>query len=252
LVLKGFYKTRNPDVIALCDELIGIRRWLCRLENRHPCCFSCTQRSNLITGLFQHICWRAHEGQPVRFSLPGQICVFGEEAIARINCVNARFQSNIYDAVHIQIRPHWMAFVANPVRFISFLPVNRVTVLIREDRYGLCTEFVTRAECTDSDLASVGNQNFLKHSFPTVAFGRVSLSISQGTSMILVLSRLATDAQVCPTISFVYTLNTCDTTHVEGLCKNYVRHRDEHRKQPIHLLECVIDQIFYFITKVQS
>jgi len=41
----------------------------------------------------------------------------------------------------------------------------------------------------------------------------------------VLLSRVATGAQIGPKIAVLYTLNICDTTHVLSLCKKYVLER---------------------------
>jgi hypothetical protein len=59
-----------------------------------------------------------------------------------------------------------MTLLANQIRLISLLPVDRVAILMREDRYGLGAEFVASAEGPDRDFAAISHQNLGKHASP--------------------------------------------------------------------------------------
>jgi hypothetical protein len=52
-----------------------------------------------------------------------------------------------------------MPGLADLEALVCFQPVQRVTVLPREDRDRLGTEFDSRSEGTHSDLATVGDQD---------------------------------------------------------------------------------------------
>src|SRR5699024_3139951 len=74
-----------------------------------------------------------------------------------------------YDAIDIKICPDRVTFLSDPICFICLLAMNRVSIFIREDSDGFCSEFVACAERTDSNLAAIGNQNFFKHWCVSVA-----------------------------------------------------------------------------------
>ena len=61
------------------------------------------------------------------------------------------------------------------VRLVGLEPVQRVAVLVREDRHGTDPEFVRGPEGPDGDFAAIGDQNLAEHQgrLPGSAYGQV-------------------------------------------------------------------------------
>src|SRR5699024_12665002 len=95
--------------------------------------------------------------------------IFSKETITWVDGLSPCFQSNVNDTIYIKIGPDRLTFLSDPICFICLLAMNRVSIFIREDSDGFCSECVACAERTDSNLAAIGNQNFFKHWCVSVA-----------------------------------------------------------------------------------
>ncbi len=121
---------------------------------------------DLVAGQLQHLRRRADERDACVFGGPGQVRVLGQESVARVDCVGTRLFGDTDDFVHVEVGTDRMALLADQVRLISLLAVDRVTILVREHRYSLGAQLVAGAEGADRDFAAVSHQNLGKHASP--------------------------------------------------------------------------------------
>ena len=92
-----------------------------------------------------------------------QIRALGEEAVAGIDRVRAGELRDADDLVDVQVRSDRMPALADQVRLVGLLPMQRVAVLPGVDRDGPGSELEGRAERPDGDLPTVGDQDLVEH-----------------------------------------------------------------------------------------
>ncbi len=93
----------------------------------------------------------------------GQVRVFRQEAVARIDRVGAGLLGDADDFVDRKIRPDGVALLADLVRLVGLEPVQGVAILIRIDRDRRDAHLVGRPERANRDLAAVRYQDLRNH-----------------------------------------------------------------------------------------
>ena len=92
-----------------------------------------------------------------------EICVFGEEAVPRMNGVNAVTRCHLDDGRNIQIRADRLTAGrrANQERLVCFEPMQRKPVFVAVDRDGLKPQLGGGAKNADRDFGSIGDEELL-------------------------------------------------------------------------------------------
>ena len=106
----------------------------------------------------------ADEGQPRRFAGLSEICVLGQEPVARVDRVGAACRGDLEDAVAVQVALRGFGR-ADEMGLIRVANVSREPVDRGVDRHGGNFEIVEGAHDPEGDLAPVGDQNFRKHRY---------------------------------------------------------------------------------------
>ena len=65
------------------------------------------------------------------------------------------------DLLDVQVRPDRFVRVADQIGFVRLEAVERVPVIMRVHRHRADTQFMARAEDTDRDLATIGDEELL-------------------------------------------------------------------------------------------
>lgn len=101
---------------------------------------------------------------PGLFYLPCELGVLGEEAIARVNHVDAMLQSNLDDFVAGEVSSdrRILSSLSDNISLVGLLSVHAETVLVAEDGHSLKGQLVGGTEDPDWDLSTVGDENLLQ------------------------------------------------------------------------------------------
>ncbi len=96
----------------------------------------------------------------------GEVGVLRQEAVAGVDRVGAGLPRHADDLRHVEVGPDRVPALPDQVGLVRLEAVQRVAVLVRVDSDGAGTEFERRAEGTDRDLATVGDQDLAEHAGP--------------------------------------------------------------------------------------
>lgn len=156
----------ESDLVGCRNEFVKILGGLARLQDGHTGLAGGFQCCDLVAGQFQDLGGRAHEGDARSFGRSREIRVLRKEAIAGVDGVCPGFLGDADNLLDVQVGADGVTHLADQVSFVGFLTVDRVTVLVRKDGYGLGAQFITSAKRPDRDFAAIGHQNFRKHTSP--------------------------------------------------------------------------------------
>ena len=98
---------------------------------------------------------------PARCAGPGEVRVFREKAVARMDRVDALFLGEPDDALDVEVGRHRALARPDQVRLIGLVTVQAEPVLLRVDRDRAQVELRAGPENPDGDLAAVGGHQFL-------------------------------------------------------------------------------------------
>ena len=159
----GLHEDGEPDALRLRQQLLGVRRGLRGGQGRDPRPLRRLQRRDLVAGQLQDLGPRADEGDALARGGTGQVRVLREEPVAGVDRVRPGLLGHPDDLLDVEIGPHGVALLPDPVRLVGLLPVDRVAVLVREHRHRLGAQLVGGTESTDRDLAAIGHQDLGEH-----------------------------------------------------------------------------------------
>ncbi len=94
------------------------------------------------------------------FASFGEVGIFREKSVARMNHVHTLFFGERYDARNVEIRAHGAFAFADHVGFISLETMDGQTIFRRIDCDRAETQFGRRAKDADGDFAAVSDQQF--------------------------------------------------------------------------------------------
>ena len=134
--------------------------WQCagRRHHRHPGLLGQLAGRDLVAQPAHHLAVRADEGDPGGCAGIGEIGVLGQEAIARVNRIDARLLRDADDVVDVEIGLDRFLAGADQIGFVRLEAVQREAILVGKDRDGADPQFGGGAQHTDGDFTTVGNQ----------------------------------------------------------------------------------------------
>ena len=118
--------------------------------------------TRLITGQIEYFRGGADKNKSIFRALASKLSIFRQEAITRVDSVRVRFLGCPQDLINIQVSLDRRALGTNTVGLGCMAAVERIAVFTRVDCNGFCTDLVCSTECANCDLATVGDQDFLK------------------------------------------------------------------------------------------
>ena len=154
---------READLLRAGHQLVQVGRRRRGLQGRDARGPGRLQRPDLVAGQLQHVGRRPDEGDAGVVAGPGQIGVLAQEAVAGIDRVSAGLPGGPDDLGDVEIGADRVPALADQVGLVGLDPVDRVAVLVREDRDRLRTQLVGGAERPDGDLTPVGDQDLGEH-----------------------------------------------------------------------------------------
>ena len=105
---------------------------------------------------------RADESDAVGRAGLGQLRVFAQEAIARMNRIGLGLARDADHLVDAEIGLHRLEPAAHQVAFVRLEAMQGEAVLVGIERHGADAELAGRAQHADGDLAAVGDQQFVE------------------------------------------------------------------------------------------
>src|SRR5690606_15168355 len=124
----------------------------------------CLARLGLVAHAVDHFRRGADENNAALLADTRDVGIFGEEAVARMECVATGLDRQIDDAVCVQIASQ--RIVSDLIRLIGAFHMQRVTIGLCVDRHRANAHLGAGAHDAHRDLASVGYQNLLNHGDP--------------------------------------------------------------------------------------
>ncbi|MPM28182.1 hypothetical protein SDC9_74701 [bioreactor metagenome] len=154
---------READHVRLGGEVVQVGRRLGGLQGGDPGAAGRVDGVLLVAGHLQGLLGGADEGDAVRGAGLGEVRVLREEAVARVDRVGLGLLGRPDDLLDVEVGADRVALLADHVGLVRLDPVHRIAVLVREHGDGPRPEFDRGAERTDSDFATVGDQDLLEH-----------------------------------------------------------------------------------------
>ena len=159
----GLHEDREADLVRLGDErvdVVGCRRGAQHGDARRD---GVLLGGDLVARHLEHPRGRADEGDAVLRGARGELRILGEKAVARVDGVGAGGQRDADDLVDVEVGADRMTLLADLVRFVRLLPVERTPVLPGEHRDGARSQLEGRPECANGDLTAVRDQDLAEH-----------------------------------------------------------------------------------------
>ena len=98
------------------------------------------------------------EDDPLTLTGTGEIRVLGQKPVAGVDSVHLILPGQRDDPLDVEVGPNRLVRVADQIRLFRLEAVKRVSVLVRIDRHRTDAQFVGRAEDTNRDLATIGDE----------------------------------------------------------------------------------------------
>ncbi len=159
----GLDEQRVVELIGRRHQLIGIARRRNAPQHRDTGSLGRRDGRRLVAGELEDRLVRTDERDPGIGTCLGQIGIFAQESVARIDRIGAGLLRSGHDDPGIQIGAYGVAELADLIGLIGPHPVLRAPVLIREDRNGSRPQLMGGAEGADRDFAAIGDKDFLEH-----------------------------------------------------------------------------------------
>ena len=163
---NGLGEDREADLVRGGDQFVQVLRGLAGLEHGNTGLAGGLEGGDLVARKFQDLRRRADERDAGLLGGPRQARVLGEEAVAGVDGVCSGLLGDPHYLVNVEIRPDRVPLLADQIRLVGLLAVNRVAVLVGKHSDGLGTQLVARAESANRDFAAIGHQNLRKHTSP--------------------------------------------------------------------------------------
>ncbi len=158
----GFQHHRIADFIRQRARFLDVFQVVVRAgRDRDARCDHRVARLDFVAHLADHLRRGADETDAAARADGRQIGVFGQKAIARMQCVATGGGRQIDQRVRVEIAQN--RILADVISLVGLLHMERVAVGVGVDGDRLDAELGAGAHDADGDLAPVGDQYFLEH-----------------------------------------------------------------------------------------
>ena len=127
-------------------------------EDRHTNSLGDVAGGDLVAKLFQQLGPGTNKDDVVGDTSVGQLRIFRQESVARMNRVDFSFFGERDDRVDVEIRANRLAGLPDGVGFVRFEPMQGKAVFVRVDPDGANAQLVPGPEHPDRDFTAIGNQ----------------------------------------------------------------------------------------------
>ena len=134
-------------------------------DDRHAAFHGDLLGRELVAHLAEHVARRPDERDAGLFTGAGKVRVFGQEAVARMDGVDAAALGQVDDLGDVEIRTQRALVFTDEIRLVGAGAEQTQFVFLGVHGHGVDTEVIARAEDTHRDLAAVGGKDLVENLF---------------------------------------------------------------------------------------
>ena len=156
----------EAEADGLLERLLPVAQGLGAAgDDRHAALHGDLLGRELVAHLAEHVARGADERDAGFFAGAGEVRVFGQEAVARVDGIDAAALGQVDDLGDVEIRAQGALVLADEVGLIGTGAEHAQFVFLGVHGHGVDAEVVARAEDTHRDLAAVGGKDLVENSF---------------------------------------------------------------------------------------
>jgi hypothetical protein len=125
-------------------------------------------RLDLVPGKRKDLARGTDEGKAGLLACCRELRALGEEAVARVDRIGPDLYGLGHQRLDVQVSPHRMPRLTDPVRLVGLLPVQRVPVLRRVDRDGADTQLVSGPKARIAISPRLATRTFFSTAAPFI------------------------------------------------------------------------------------
>ena len=154
---------RPPELVTECTNLIGALSELsCAWNDRSTTTLGRDTRRHLVTHLIDRFRRRSDPCHTHSGDRPSEVSILREEAVARVNCVCATFGDSGKDRLSVEVTFR-CRLTAESVSLVGETHMKCISVEFGVHRYRLDTHLSGSTNNTNSNFASVGDEDLFEH-----------------------------------------------------------------------------------------
>ena len=134
-------------------------------DDRHAALHGDLLGRELVAHLAEHVARGADERDAGRFAGAGKVRILGQEAVARVDGVDAAALGQIDDLGNVEIRTQRALVLADEICLVGTGAEHAQFVFLGVHGHGVDAEVIARAEDTHRDLAAVGSKDLVENFF---------------------------------------------------------------------------------------
>ena len=150
------------DALGLGRRLLGAFEQIAARHDGHARGGSRSARGILVAHTVDDLGRGADKRQTVLVAIAHKARLFGEKAVAGMDCLCARLNSTSEHGIVVEVALG-KTRTADAIRLVGKLHVQRVRIGRGVDGDGLDAHIAARADNTDRDLAAIGDEHFVEH-----------------------------------------------------------------------------------------
>ena len=156
----------EAEADGLLERLLPVAQGLGAAgDDRHAALHGDLLGRELVAHLAEHVARGADERDAGLFAGAGKVRVLGQEAVARVDGVDAAALGQVDDLGDVEIRAQGALVLADEVGLIGTGAEHAQFVFLGVHGHGVDAEVVARAEDTHRDLAAVGGKDLVENFF---------------------------------------------------------------------------------------
>ena len=150
------------NALGLGRRLLGAFEQIAARHDGHARGGSRSARGILVAHTVDDLSRGADKRQTVLVAIAHKARLFGEKAIAGMDCLCPRLDSTGEHGIVVEVALG-KTRTADAIRLVGELHMQRVRIGCGVDGDGLDAHIAARADNTDRDLAAVGDEHFIEH-----------------------------------------------------------------------------------------
>ena len=156
----------EAEADGLLERLLPVAQGLGAAgDDRHAAFHGDLLGRELVAHFAEHVARRPDERDAGLFTGAGKVRVFGQEAVARMDGVDAAALGQIDDLGNVKIRTQRALVFTDEIRLVGAGAEQTQFVFLGVHGHGVDTEVIARAEDTHRDLAAVGGKDLVENLF---------------------------------------------------------------------------------------
>ncbi len=159
----GLHEHGEAHRLRGLEQLVDIGRRRARLQHRQPGLTGGGDGARLVARQLQDLGDGADERETGLTAGHRELRILRQEAVSGVDRVGAGLAGGLDDLVDGEVGADGVSGLADLVRLVRLQPVQRVSVLVRENGDRSRAQFVGGTERANRDLAAVGDKNLAEH-----------------------------------------------------------------------------------------